>query len=88
MAARELQCSRYKENEGVHANAQMSTKQLQVFCKLNSDSQQLLKMAMKKLNLSAKAYDRILKVARTIAYLEKINQLLPITLLRKYNIVP
>ena len=88
MAARELQGSRYKENEGVHANAQMSTKQLQVFCKLNSDSQQLLKMAMKKLNLSAKAYDRILKVARTIAYLEKINQLLPITLLRKYNIVP
>ena len=71
MAARELQGSRYKENEGVHANAQMSTKQLQVFCKLNSDSQQLLKMAMTKLNLSARAYDRILKVARTIADLEK-----------------
>ena len=70
MAARELQGSRYKENEGVHANAQMSTKQLQVFCKLNSDSQQLLKMAMTKLNLSARAYDRILKVARTIADLE------------------
>tara|TARA_B110000305_G_scaffold9899_1_gene9629 strand:+ start:925 stop:2463 length:1539 start_codon:yes stop_codon:yes gene_type:complete len=71
MAAREVQGSRYKENEGVHANAQMSTKQLQVFCKLNSDSQQLLKMAMTKLNLSARAYDRILKVARTIADLEK-----------------
>ena len=71
MAARELQGSRYKENEGVHANAQMSTKQLQVFCKLNSESQQLLKMAMTKLNLSARAYDRILKVARTIADLEK-----------------
>ena len=70
MAARELQGSRYKENEGVHANAQMSTKQLQVFCKLNSESQQLLKMAMTKLNLSARAYDRILKVARTIADLE------------------
>ena len=60
-----------QENEGVHANAQMSTKQLQVFCKLNSESQQLLKMAMTKLNLSARAYDRILKVARTIADLEK-----------------
>jgi magnesium chelatase family protein len=71
MTARELQGSRYKENEGVHANAQMSTKQLQVFCKLNSESQQLLKMAMTKLNLSARAYDRILKVARTIADLEK-----------------
>ncbi|MEZ7929131.1 MAG: YifB family Mg chelatase-like AAA ATPase [Flavobacteriales bacterium] len=71
MAAREVQGSRYKENEGVHANAQMSTKQLQVFCKLNSESQQLLKMAMTKLNLSARAYDRILKVARTIADLEK-----------------
>ena len=67
MAAREVQGSRYKENEGVHANAQMSTKQLQVFCKLNPESQQLLKMA----NLSARAYDRILKVARTIADLEK-----------------
>ena len=52
MAAREVQGSRYKENEGVHANAQMSTKQLQVFCKLNPESQQLLKMAMTKLNLS------------------------------------
>ena len=71
MAAREVQGSRYKENEGVHANAQMSTKQLQVFCKLNPESQQLLKMAMIKLNLSARAYDRILKVARTIADLEK-----------------
>ena len=56
---------------GIHANAQMSTKQLQVFCKLNSESQQLLKMAMTKLNLSAMVYDRILKVARTIADLEK-----------------
>ena len=71
MSAREVQGSRYKDNEGVHANAQMSTKQLQVFCKLNPESQQLLKMAMTKLNLSARAYDRILKVARTIADLEK-----------------
>ena len=71
MQAREVQGSRYKENEVVHANAQMSTKQLQVFCKLNPESQQLLKMAMTKLNLSARAYDRILKVARTIADLGK-----------------
>ena len=69
--ARELQGERYKENAGIHANAQMSTKQLQIYCKLNSESQQLLKMAMTKLDLSARAYDRILKVARTIADLEK-----------------
>ena len=69
--ARELQGERYKENDGIHANAQMSTKQLQIYCKLNSESQQLLKMAMTKLDLSARAYDRILKVARTIADLEK-----------------
>jgi len=49
----------------------MSTKQLQIYCKLNSESQQLLKMAMTKLDLSARAYDRILKVALTIADLEK-----------------
>ena len=55
MSAKEVQGSGYKENEGVHANAQMSTKQLQVCCKLNSESQQLLKMAMTKLNLSARA---------------------------------
>ena len=71
MQARELQSSRYIESEGVHANAQMSTKQLQVYCKLNAESQQLLKMAMTKLDLSARAYDRILKVSRTIADLEK-----------------
>ena len=69
--ARELQGERYKENDGIHANAQMSTKQLQIYCKLNSESQQLLKMAMTKLDLSARAYDRILKVALTIADLEK-----------------
>ncbi len=57
--------------------AQMSNKQLQVFCKLNPESQQLLKMAMTKLNLSARANDRILKVARTIADLEKASLLLP-----------
>ena len=48
----------------------MSTKQLQSFCKLDEKSQKMLKMAMEKLNLSARAYDRILKVGRTIADLE------------------
>ena len=69
--ARLIQEKRYSSTEGVHANAQMSTKQLQAFCGLDLQSQKMLKMAMEKLNLSARAYDRILKVARTIADLEK-----------------
>jgi magnesium chelatase family protein len=48
----------------------MSTKQLQKICHLDEKSQQMLKMAMEKLDLSARAYDRILKVSRTIADLE------------------
>ena len=73
--ARTIQEKRYKEMKGVHANAQMSTKQLQEFCSLNTESQQMLKMAMEKLDLSARAYDRILKVARTIADLANSNKI-------------
>ena len=51
-------------------NAQMNTKQIREFCKLDDTSLSLLKSAMERLNLSARAYDRILKVARTIADLE------------------
>lgn len=65
--AREIQANRYKETEGVYANAQMSSKMLKEICVINTASQNLLKIAMEKLNLSARAYDRILKVSRTIA---------------------
>jgi len=65
--AREIQAERYKNNEGVYANAQMSSKMLKEICVINNASQNLLKIAMQKLNLSARAYDRILKVSRTIA---------------------
>ncbi|BFP43400.1 YifB family Mg chelatase-like AAA ATPase [Flavobacteriaceae bacterium GF1] len=68
--ARELQTERFKDLEKVHYNAQMNTKQIREYCKLNQASLQLLKNAMERLNLSARAYDRILKVARTIADLE------------------
>jgi len=71
MEARDTQEQRYSNAKGVHANAQISTKQLQKYCLLNTESQQMLKMAMEKLNLSARAYDRILKVSRTIADLAK-----------------
>ncbi len=67
MAAREIQAGRYKDNPGVYCNAQMSSKMLKEICVINTVGANLLKAAMEKLNLSARAYDRILKVSRTIA---------------------
>jgi magnesium chelatase family protein len=69
-AAREIQTQRFSEMENVHYNAQMNTKHIRKYCKMDDTSKELLKNAMERLNLSARAYDRILKVARTIADLE------------------
>ncbi|MCX7549829.1 YifB family Mg chelatase-like AAA ATPase [Xanthomarina sp. F2636L] len=69
-AARILQTKRFENSETVHYNAQMNTKQIRKHCVLDDASMQLLKTAMERLNLSARAYDRILKVSRTIADLE------------------
>jgi magnesium chelatase family protein len=68
--AREIQTKRFEELENVHYNAQMSSKLVREYCNLEPVSLELLKNAMEKLNLSARAYDRILKVSRTIADLE------------------
>ncbi len=65
--ARELQAERYKDQTGIYCNAQMSSRLLKEICRIDTIGQQLLKKAMEKLNLSARAYDRILKVSRTIA---------------------
>jgi len=65
--ARETQTERFKDFENIHYNAQMNVKQIRKFCKISEESKNLLKIAMEKLNLSARAYDRILKVSRTIA---------------------
>lgn len=65
--ARQLQTERYKDHPGIYTNAQMSSKMLREICVINTVGQNLLKAAMTKLNLSARAYDRILKVSRTIA---------------------
>ncbi|MCD4746229.1 MAG: YifB family Mg chelatase-like AAA ATPase [Bacteroidales bacterium] len=70
VAARKVQEERYKESKGIYCNAQMSTKQLRNICKIDEAGQTLLKNAMEKLSLSARAYDRILKVSRTIADLD------------------
>jgi magnesium chelatase family protein len=67
IAARMIQVERYQKHEGLYCNAQMSSKLLKQICVINAAGQSLLKTAMQKLNLSARAYDRILKVARTVA---------------------
>ena len=75
--AREIQTERFASIENIHYNAQMNVKQIRTFCMLSDDSKNLLKNAMEKLNLSARAYDRILKVARTIADLANSIDILP-----------
>jgi magnesium chelatase family protein len=73
ICAREVQALRYKELNGIYCNAQMSSKLLHEICIIDKSSQNLLKVAMEKLNLSARAYDRILKVSRTIATWRKVK---------------
>ena len=75
--AREIQDARYKDNPGIYCNAQMSSKMLKEICVISTVCQNLLKSAMNKLNLSARAYDRILKVSRTIADLAQSVEIKP-----------
>lgn len=70
LKAREAQTERYKDLE-INYNAQMGPKEIEKYCALDDVSQNLIKVAMEKLGLSARAYDRILKVSRTIADLEQ-----------------
>ncbi len=73
--ARKIQTERFKNKNKIHYNAQMNSKEIRKFCQLDDTSLSLLKNAMEKLNLSARAYDRILKVARTIADLENEKEI-------------
>jgi magnesium chelatase family protein len=68
--ARKLQTQRFKNSKNTHYNAQMSSRQIRKYCSLDQESSSLLKSAMERLSLSARAYDRILKVSRTLADLE------------------
>jgi magnesium chelatase family protein len=70
IVARNIQINRFKQIEGMYSNAQMNSKMLKELCKLDQNATLLVKKAMDKLNLSARAYDRILKVSRTIADLD------------------
>jgi magnesium chelatase family protein len=73
--ARAIQEERYQGNESIHSNAQMTSTQVRELCGINPAGQQLLKTAMTRLQLSARAYDRILKVSRTIADLSQSDDI-------------
>ncbi len=75
--ARKIQNYRFKEKTYIFNNADMGTREVRDYCKLDSAGEELLKMAMTKLGLSARAYDRILKVSRTIADIENEPNILP-----------
>jgi magnesium chelatase family protein len=68
--AREIQQERYKDQPGTHCNSNMRSKVLHQVCQMEDDAKQILRTAMSDLNFSARAYDRILKVSRTIADLD------------------
>ena len=85
-SAREIQSKRFEEMDHIHYNAQMSSKQIREYCALDDASLQLLKTAMERLNLSARAFDRILKVSRTIADLEGAEWLVLDILPKPFNI--
>ncbi len=70
IAARQIQEKRFEGLKGIHSNAQIPPRMLREVCRINDTGNQLLKTAMEKLGLSARAYDRILKVSRTIADLD------------------
>lgn len=75
--ARKIQAERYTDQQGIYCNAQMPSRMVRKWCKIDGEGTQLLKNAMDRLQLSARAYDRILKVSRTIADLEESEKILP-----------
>ncbi len=77
ITARELQAKRFEKHEGIYCNAQMGSKLLKEVCVISNVGANLLKTAMDRLNLSARAYDRILKVSRTIADLAGSEDIRP-----------
>ena len=75
--AREIQQQRFADSPKIHCNAQMSSSKIRAFCQIDESGMALLKNAMEKLGLSARAYDRILKVSRTIADLAGVENIKP-----------
>ena len=75
--ARDIQTARYKDFKGVHCNAQMTERMIHQYAELDNAGMDLLRMAMERFSLSARAYSRILKVARTIADLDASDRVQP-----------
>jgi magnesium chelatase family protein len=75
--ARSIQEKRFNDEEGIYCNAQMSSKMLRKYACPDEAGSAILKSAMQRLNLSARAYDRILKVSRTIADMDGSENVLP-----------
>ena len=77
LAARAIQTARFAGHPGVHCNAQMTSKLTREHCQLSNECRTIIEAAMNRLGLSARAYDRILRVSRTIADLEGSPSILP-----------
>jgi len=77
MRAREIQSKRFRDRKEMYANTDMQSREIREFCKLDAAGEELLKMAITKLGLSARAYDRILKVGRTIADMANSENIRP-----------
>ena len=75
--SRELQIIRFKNEKEIYSNAHMQSRDIRKYCKLDDEGRAKLKTAITKLGLSARAYDRILKVSRTIADLGQSEIILP-----------
>ena len=75
--ARKIQTERYKRRKNVRCNALMGSRDIRKYCSLDDASQRLLETAVEKMGLSARAYTRILKLARTIADLDQITSIKP-----------
>ena len=75
IAARQIQTQRFKNHPGIHCNAQMSPQLAKKYCELNKDVIGIIKLAMQKFGLSARAYDRIIKLSRTIADLDSSKEI-------------
>lgn len=77
IAAREIQIARFRNHQGVYCNAQMTSPLLKKYCHLDDKCTSLLKIAMQRFGLSARAYDRIIKLSRTIADLDHNKNIKP-----------
>ncbi|MCG2678782.1 MAG: hypothetical protein L6455_02265, partial [Kiritimatiellae bacterium] len=86
--ARQVQHHRFKGLRKVHCNAALRPKEIQKHCALKPDAQDMLKMAITELHFSARAYDRILKVSRTIADLDGSKTSSPSTCPKRFSIAP